>query len=132
MPDYGRSAYYVDMEAVRAFLREEIGIRGLNYQEIEEQTGIQSVSLGQFLHPDRQASMSLNNTVTAIKWAGGTIDRFVKRRRTIARHSDTHEQRELRKGVAFLRSMDFELEPGESPVDALMRLAASLKGASGE
>jgi hypothetical protein len=127
MPNNSRSAWYIDREAVRALLRDEMSIRGTNFTEVEEQTGVLSISLGQFVHPERRRDLATDNLITIIKWAGGDVNRFIKRRRSVVRHVDTYEQRELRRGTAFLKSQGVELAPGESAVEAMSRLLAQAR-----
>lgn len=127
MPNYGRTAYFLDDDAIRMAVATEVGVRGISYREIEEQTGVLAVGIGRFLNPDRKATLHVDGLLTLIKWAGLDVNRFVKRRRTVARHTDTYEQRQLRKAAAYLESQGVSAEQGETAVDALMRLVASAK-----
>lgn len=127
MPNYGRSAYYLDSAAIRTAVVNEISVRGVSYREIEEQTGVLAAGIGRFVNPDRKTTLNTDSLVTLIKWAGLDVNRFVKRRRTVARHTDTFEQRQLRKAAAYLNSQGVSAEQGETAVDALMRLVASAK-----
>lgn len=127
MPNYNRSAYYLDLPGIRQTLRDEIAIRGVSYSEIQEQTGVLAVGIGRFLDPAKNLTLNTDSLITLIKWAGGNVDRFVKRRRTVARHTDTFEQRKLRTGQAYLRSLGVEPEIGETSVDVLMRLVNTAK-----
>jgi hypothetical protein len=127
MPNYQRTAYYLDVDAVRELVQNEIAIRGVNYVEIQEQTGVLAVGLGRFLNPRQNVSLHHDGLITMIKWAGGEVNRFVKRRRTVARHTDTFEQRQLRKGQAFVQNLGVQPEQSESSVDVLMRLVAEAK-----
>lgn len=127
MPDYNRTAYYIDRDAVRAIVAEEIAVRGVSYAEIFEQTGVGAAGLGRFMDPDKKAGVSGDAMVTLLKWAGADINRAVKRRRSVARHVDTFEQRKLRAGQAYLKHLGVETETGETSVDALMRLVKVAK-----
>ena len=127
MPNYSRTAYYLDVAAVRQLVIEEIAIRGTNFREIEEQTGVLAVGLGRFLNPDKGVSLSGDGLLTMIKWAGADVNRFVKRRRSISRHTDTFEQRQLRKAQAFVKNLGVEATTTESSVDVLMSLVAEAK-----
>lgn len=127
MPNYGRSAYFLDTEAIREAVAAEVSIRGVNYTEMEEQTGVLAVGIGRFLNPRTSSALATDGLVTLVKWAGLDVNRFVKRRRTIARHTDTFEQRKLRTGQAYVKSLGVETEQGESSVDTLMRLVAEAK-----
>ena len=106
---------------------EEIAIRGVSYAEIFEQTGVGAAGLGRFMDPDKKAGVSGDAMVTLLKWAGADVNRAVKRRRSVTRHVDTFEQRKLRTGQAYLKSLGIEAGPGETSVDALMRLVATAK-----
>lgn len=127
MPDYNRTAYYLDKDAVRAIVAEEISIRGVSYTEIFEQTGVGAAGLGRFMDPTKNAGLTGDALVTLVKWAGRDVNRVVKRRRSVVRHVDTFEQRKLRTGQAYLKSLGVEAEAGETSVDALMRLVATAK-----
>ena len=128
MPNYNRTAYYLDRDAVRTALREEIGIRGVSYVEIGEQTGISPAGLGRFMDDTKGVSLTGDALITVIKWINGAdVNRYIRRRRSVQRHVDTFEQRKLRTGAAYLKSLGVEAEAGETSVDAMMRLIATAK-----
>lgn len=127
MPNYGRTAYYIDVDAIRNLVRDEVSVRGVSYTEIQEQTGILSVGLGRFLNPRTQLSLHHDALVTLVKWAGSDVARFVKRRKSMARHTDTFEQRQLRNGQAFIKNLGVQTDQSETSVDVLMRLVAEAK-----
>lgn len=129
MPNYQRTAYYLDVDGIRNAVLAEVTVRGVNYVEIQEQTGILAAGIGRFLNPNKELRTSLtgDGLVTLVKWAGLEVNRFVKRRRTIAKHTDSHEQRKLRLGNEYLKSQGVEIQQGETSVDALMRLVAQAK-----
>lgn len=127
MPNYGRTAYYLDTEAIRVAVAAEVALRHLSYTEIGEQTGVLPAGIGRFLDPQKKAVLHHDGMITLIKWAGLDIKSFIKRRRTISRHTDTFEQRKLRQGAEFLKEQGVPLEQGESSVDALLRLLAEAK-----
>lgn len=128
MPDYNRTAYYLNREAVRLAMLEEIGIRGVSYTEIAEETGVQAAGIGRFMDPTKNASLSGDALITLIKWMGrGNVDQYVARRRSVRRHVDTFEQRKLRTGSAFVKSLGVEADSGETSVDVLMRLVAKAR-----
>lgn len=122
MPNYNRTAWYIDSDGIRELVRTEIGIRGCSNVEIFEQTGVAASSIGRFLGENQ--TLAGDSLVTLVKWAGSDINRFVKRRRSVSRHRDTHEQQKLRAAALFLKSKGITGEAGETPVDTLVRLLA--------
>lgn len=129
MPNYRRTAYFLDVDAIRTAVREEVAIRGCSHVEIGEQTGIHGAGIGRFLatNLDRQTSLDGDGLVTLIKWSGREVNSFIKRRKTVARHTDNAEQRKIRAAAQFVKSLGGDVEPGENPVDALIRLVATAK-----
>lgn len=126
MPNYRKTAWYIDSDAVRKMMIEELGIRGVSHVQVGEETGVYAANLGRFLNVTN-TSMTGDSLVTLIKWAGGDVNRFLRRRRSVARHTDTFEQRKLRTAAAYLKSQGVALEEGESSTDALMRLVELAK-----
>lgn len=125
VPNYNRTAHYVNAEKIRADFAEEMKIRGCSFAEVGEQTGILPVGLGRFA---RGGTLHADAYVTLIKWFGGSVDRYVGRRKSMIRHTDTYEQRQLRNGSAFLNNhLGVKPQEGESAVDAMMRLLAQAK-----
>lgn len=126
MPNYRRTAWYIDSDAVRELIREEFSIRGVTQVQVGEETGLYAANLGRFLNT-KNTTMTGDSLITLIKWAGGDVNRFIRRRRSVARHTDTFEQRKLRTAAAYLKSQGVQLEEGESSTDALMRLVEAAK-----
>lgn len=126
MPNYRRTAWYIDSEAVRALILAEFGIRGVTQVQVGEETGLYAANLGRFLNT-KNTTMTGDSLITLIKWAGGDVNRYIRRRRSVTRHTDTFEQRKLRTAAAYLKSQGVELEDGESSTDALMRLVDMAK-----
>jgi hypothetical protein len=126
MPNLRRTAYFIDPDMVRDALRSEMGIRGSTQVSIAENTGILLTGISRFLANNQ--TLHGDSLVTLIKWMGLDVNRFIKRRGRLSRHTDTYEQTQLRKALAFVESQGVKLQPGESPVDALMALVA--KGSS--
>lgn len=120
MPNYQRTRYYLDVEAVRELFRKERAIRGTTLAVIQEQTGIGQVSLSRFSSSNQ--TLEANALLTIIKWCNGNLNDYVKRRGTAYKHSDTYEQKQLRNAAAYLKHLGVELEAGESPVDAMLRM----------
>lgn len=129
MPNFQRTAYYLDVDAIREAVLAEVAVRGVNYVEIQEATGVLAAGIGRFLNPNKElrTSVSGDALITLIKWAGLEVNRFVRRRKTIAKHTDSHEQRKLRLGQEYLKSQGVEIQQGETSVDVLMRLVAEAK-----
>ena len=125
MPNYNRTRYYIDVDAIRVLFNNEKALRGVSLAEIEEQTGVLAVGLSRF--SSGKQTLSGDSLITLIKWANGDVLRFIKRRGTAHKHVDTPEMRQLRIGAAFLHSMDVTVEQGESPVDTMIRLLAKAK-----
>ena len=123
MPNYNRTAWFIDVDGIRELVRTEIGIRGSNYTEIFEQTGVAASSLGRFLNENQ--TLVGDALVTLVKWAGSDTNRFIKRRRSVAKHKDSYEQQKLRAAALFLKAKGIAGEPGETPVDTLVRLLAT-------
>jgi hypothetical protein len=125
MPNLRRTAYFCDPDMVRDLLRKEMAVRGTPQVKVAEETGILLTGISRFLNGNQ--TLHGDALITLIKWMGMDVNRFIKRRGRLSRHTDTYEQTQLRKALAFVESQGVKLQPGESPVDALMALVA--KGA---
>jgi hypothetical protein len=125
MPNYNRTKYYIDTDAVRDLLISERQVRGATFADVSQQTGINAVSLNRFV--TKQQLLSGDGLLTVIKWGNGEVNRFVKRRGQVYRHTDTAEQRKLREGQAFLSELGVPADSKENPIDAMIRLLAVAK-----
>lgn len=125
MPNLRRTTWFIDPDKIRAALRAEMAVRGATQSQIAEDTGILVTGISRFL-TSRQ-TLQGDSLVSIAKWIGQDVNRFIVRRGRYVRHTDTYEQRQLRKAAAYLNSQGVELKDGESPVDALMELVAKAK-----
>lgn len=125
MPNLRRTTWFLDTDKIRQALRDEMGIRGATQVQVGEECGILGTGVSRFLV--QRQTLHGDALVSVIKWIGGDVNRFIVRRGRYVRHTDTYEQRQLRKASAFLAHQGVALKPGESPVDALMELVAKAK-----
>jgi hypothetical protein len=120
-----RTTWYLDKDAVRKAFVEEKTVRGVTYKEVEEQTGINNVSLNRFANGLQ--NVSGDAAITLIKWSRANITEFVKRRGRAYQHKDTPEQAKIRTAQQFLSDLGVEVDPAEHPFDAMARLISQAK-----
>lgn len=126
MPNFRRTTWFIDADKIRTALRDEMGVRGASQVRVAEETGILATGVGRFL--SRAQTLQGDALMSLVKWMGMDPNRFLTRRGRISSHRDSYEQQQLRKALAYLKSQGVEVQPGESPVDALMALVAKSNG----
>lgn len=112
------TVWYINLDKVRAAVKTEKTLRHVTFAGIEDETGVNAISIGQFLSG---TGLAMDGVVSLIKWTNKKIDTFATQRRQITSKEDSKSERELRLLHQFLTSNNIEVEPGESPVVAAIR-----------
>jgi hypothetical protein len=123
------TVWYIDLDKVRNTVQAEKTLRHSTFAEIENETGVTALAIGQFL---RGKGLSTDALVSLIKWTNKKLDTFATRRRDVVTRSETKSEQELRLLFQFLTTHGIAVEAGESPVVAVIRHMADRKETAGE
>jgi hypothetical protein len=114
-----------DGEKLAAVVKSEKGLRGVSYQDISRETGVNFTQIASFTSTG--TGVGLNGLVSLAMWSNADIRSFVVRKRNASRHTVSPQERELRSLAKYLEAAGLAKVDNESPVEAAIRLLALAK-----
>jgi hypothetical protein len=125
-----KSAFYLDVEAAREFVRRECDTRLTSLNDIAKWTGLEITAISSFR--TGRLNLSHDAILTLLMWADADVRKFIKRRPGVgkqAKHKDTPDQRQIRTAEGFLERANLTKQDGESAVDAMIRIIGQFRDA---
>lgn len=120
-----RTVWVFDYDLLRKTVKQEKDLRGVSYNQIGAETGVNFTQISTFVAGD--SGLGVHGLVSLAKWANMDLRSLAKRQRNAASHVATAQERELRTLMSYLSAAGLDIQPGESPVDAAVRLLAQAK-----
>jgi hypothetical protein len=114
-----------DFETIRKVISSEKDVRGVSFNEIENQTG---VGFGQIAGFVKGANGLGNDSLASlIRWANLDPRQVIVRRRNATKHYVSPQERDLRILAQYMEAAGLKRDADESIVDAAVRLLAQAK-----
>lgn len=122
MPINSNTVWIYDLDALRAEVAKEKELRGVTFQDIGRETGVNFTQISTFVAGS--TGLGIHGVISLTKWANIDARTLIVRQRNAAKHVPTPQERELRMLAGFLSNAGLEVQDGESIVEAAMRLLA--------
>ena len=120
-----KTTYLFDVENLRKVFASEKALRGLSFNEIQLETGINFTQLASFAAGT--SGLGIHALVTVAKWTNADLRSFVVRQRQASKHVPSPQERELRNLNKYLEAAGFKVDADENPVELAVRLLAQAK-----
>lgn len=120
-----RTVWLFDVDRIRKAVASEKDLRGVTYADIERETGVGWTQIAGFA--TERGGVGIHGLVSLAMWANLDIRSLVVKQRNSPRHVASPQERELRALASYLGAAGLEASPGESPVEAAIRLLAAAK-----
>ena len=111
-----------DTEKLAAVVKSEKGLRGVSYQDMQRETGVNFTQISNFVSTG--TGVGLNGLIPLAMWSNADLRLLVKRNRNAVRHVASPQERELRNLARYLEAAGLPKVDNESPVEAAIRLLA--------
>jgi hypothetical protein len=125
MPINSNTVWIYDIDTLRKEVAREKEMRGVTFQDIGRETGVNFTQLSTFV--GGTSGLGVHGIASLTKWANLDPRTLIVRQRNVTRHSPTPQERDLRMLAGYLKNAGLEVQDGESIVEAAMRLLAESK-----
>jgi len=120
-----RTVWSFDYDLLRKTVMQEKELRGVTFAQIQAETGVNFTQISTFVKGE--TGLGVHSLITLAKWANMDLRSLAKRQRNSSTHVVSAQERELRTLMSYLTAAGLDIQAGESPVDAAVRLLAQAK-----